>query len=185
MRVFLYSNSAEKNRVDKTQYLKTKFSFNGVLRDSCSVTKPIITFDIRDIQNVIKTDGVDVVDTNAVDVTINDVIRFLSSCNYAYIEEFKRYYFITDIISVKNNLWQINMRVDVLMSHTEQIKLLSGIIERQENIYNDYLVDNQIQFQTNWHTETIEYPNTFFETTNDDEYHYVMNVVESNTGGVL
>ena len=37
----------------------------------------------------------------------------ISGYNYMYIQEFGRYYFITDIVSVRDGLWAVSGHVDV------------------------------------------------------------------------
>ena len=37
----------------------------------------------------------------------------LASCNYAYIPEFNRYYFVKNITSIRNDVWEISCHVDV------------------------------------------------------------------------
>lgn len=61
--------------------------------------------------------------------------------NYCYVEEFGRYYFITDIVSINYSLWEIHCHVDVLMSYKEQIKEQTAIVARQEAKYNLMLDD--------------------------------------------
>lgn len=61
--------------------------------------------------------------------------------NYCYVEEFGRYYFITDIVSVNYSLWEIHCHVDVLMSYKDQIKEQTAIVARQEVKYNLMLDD--------------------------------------------
>lgn len=72
--------------------------------------------------------------------------------NYAYIPEFGRYYFITNIISVEGTkvsntypsptaLWELHMHVDVLMTYASQIRAQTAIVSRQANNYNLMLDD--------------------------------------------
>lgn len=61
--------------------------------------------------------------------------------NYCYVEEFGRYYFITNIVSVNFTLWEIHCHVDVLMSYKDQIKEQTAIVARQEAKYNLMLDD--------------------------------------------
>ena len=79
----------------------------------------------------------------------------VSSYNYAYVEEFSRYYFITDIASVRAGIWRVDMRVDVLMSYSIEIGQIDAILERQENIYNLYVHDELLP--------SLEYSNVYTE----------------------
>ena len=69
----------------------------------------------------------------------------ISGCNYMYIPDFGRYYFIHDIISVRNGLWEVHGHVDVLMSFSSGIKGCSATLKRQENLFNMYLDDPEFK----------------------------------------
>ena len=81
--------------------------------------------------------------------------------NYAYIPEFKRYYFITNIESVRNNVWRVSFHVDVLFTYREQIKRNSAIIERNENQYDLKLNDGLFKTQQNPRIAQIPFPSGF------------------------
>lgn len=104
MKINLYYNSSEKNKIGKS--LTIKLSLNGTLKEECSITKPIILIESESLFDV----------------------------NYAYIEEFNRYYFISDITSVKNNLWRVSLNCDVLESFKDKILNLNCIIDKQSSI---------------------------------------------------
>lgn len=121
-----YRNLSATNVVDKE--LGDIVDMNGVLRKGTSIIDPVI---------IVELDN-------------NDVWR--SGFNYIYIEAFKRYYFVTNIISVDGNrpetafpapvqLWEIHCHVDVLMSYKEQIRALKAVVARQEQTYNLMLDD--------------------------------------------
>lgn len=61
--------------------------------------------------------------------------------NYIYIEDFGRYYYITNIISSHTSLWELHCHVDVLMSYAELIKQQVAVVARQEATYNMMLDD--------------------------------------------
>lgn len=102
MNLSLFVNNSEKNKLDKS--LSNELKFNGKLREESSVVNPSI---------MIQT-------TNP------------SSYNYAYIPEFNRYYFITDMVSVRTGIWEISMHVDVLMSFKDTIKATQVILSDTE-----------------------------------------------------
>lgn len=98
MDIILYVNSSERQAITKT--LSNGLTLTGSLRNESSVINPTILIE-----------------------TTNP-----SSYNYAYIPEFGRYYFITDIVSVRTNLWRVSMSVDVLMSFAQSILDLDVIV---------------------------------------------------------
>lgn len=110
----LYNNKSEPNRIGKN--ITALETFQGTLKDETSIINPIIE---------IKTDTIPL-------------------ANYAYIPVFNRYYFITDISSIKNGLWSITMKSDPLESFKSEIKECDALVSRQEFLYNLYLEDNRL-----------------------------------------
>lgn len=133
----LYKTSSENNRVIKS--LSEPASFNGELKDVTSVLTPTITLESGNI----------------------------SEFNYAYIEIFGRYYYITDIVSVRTGLWRVSLRCDVLMSYSKQIKSLRPIIEREEIGQSAGLIDNDLPININKKVQKFYFPNGF---TKDIQY---------------
>lgn len=111
-----YKNSAEGHRVDKTEYLTSVFSAGISLREETNIIYPTILLQYDKVPDF----------------------------NYCYIEYFGRYYYVTDITSIRNNIWQISLSVDVLMSFKDTIKTQMGNVIRQENIGNSMMVDDNI-----------------------------------------
>lgn len=103
MQIYLYVNRSEKNSINKS--LTSSTLLIGHLRDESSVITP--TFDVE-AGNV-------------------------SGFNYCYIPEFGRYYFISDIVAVRTNLWRIKCNVDVLMSFKSDILNLDVIVSDSTN----------------------------------------------------
>ena len=79
-------------------------------------------------------------ESNVVNPSIVINIENPTIYNYAYIEDFKRYYFITDYISLRTGIWQINLKSDVLMSFKDSILASSVLINSSETTgKNNYL----------------------------------------------
>ena len=113
----LYKLVGEKNRLDKTSYLTNATSVTGVvIKFPSSIVDPILTLNGTAIAN-------------------------LWQFNYIRLDEFDRYYFIDDIISIANNLWEVHCHVDVLMSWKDEIKTNNALILRSSNKGNPYLQD--------------------------------------------
>jgi hypothetical protein len=49
------------------------------------------------------------------------ILKNYSSGNYCYIENFKRYYYITDIKLLTGGLYQLQLDIDVLMTYKDII----------------------------------------------------------------
>ena len=56
-----------------------------------------------------------------------------SNWNYAYIQEWGRYYFMSDAVSIGANLWQFQLTVDVLATYKTEIGNTTAFVERSES----------------------------------------------------
>ena len=118
--VNFYTNSSENYRVDKTITLQA--TADCLLKEATSVENPVII--INSGSNI-------------------------SGFNYMYIQDFGRYYFITDIVSVRNGVWEVSGHVDVLMTYRSGIKACQATCKRQENLFNMYLDDPEFKTYNN------------------------------------
>ena len=112
-----YKNSSPVNKVDKSIELVT--TATGTLRDSSSILQPVIL----------------------IETTYDAGQALITGSNYTYIEEFGRYYYITDVVAEINGLYEVKMDVDVLMTYSAQIKQQEAVIARQAFKRNMYLDD--------------------------------------------
>lgn len=67
--------------------------------------------------------------------------------NYVYIPHFNRYYFITSITAVRQGVYRVSCRVDVLKTYDSQIRALPAISERsaKAECQNAYLIDDAVK----------------------------------------
>ena len=129
----LYETKSDRKQV--TKELDLKMTTSCVLKEACSIERPTL---------LITTP------TN------------ISKYNYLYIEDFGRYYYIMDIVSVRNGLWEVSTQVDVLMSFANDIKQCTGIISRQESTdLNGYINDNTHVVQSNEFNRVFNFPSGF------------------------
>lgn len=103
MKLILYNNKSPKNKIGKI--LTNPYNLTGTLRAETSTTNLQILIEAID----------------------------LNPYNYLYISEFNRYYFITDVISVRTGLWLVNASIDVLESFKSEILSLNVILDATEN----------------------------------------------------
>lgn len=87
----------------------------------------------------------------------------LTNMNYLYCPSFKRYYFITDITSVRTGLWRVSCHVDVLMSFKEAISNIPAVISSQQSysVGNSFLNDGTYVADTRVSTEVVNFPSGF------------------------
>lgn len=50
--------------------------------------------------------------------------------DYVYIPEWRRYYFITDIVCYRSNAFVVKLSIDVLMSYKTEILQMTGVVSR-------------------------------------------------------
>lgn len=82
--------------------------------------------------------------------------------NYLRITEFNRYYFIDDIISLNNNIWEVKAHVDVLETYKNAILANTAVIKRQQNQYNLYLDDPDFHVYNYEKLQTLQFPANSF-----------------------
>ena len=113
---------------------------------------------------LLSLDGTLKVQTSIIDPTIiiesSDAVNLLK-CNYMTIPSFNRSYFISDIKSVSNKLWEIYAHVDVLDSFKDEILANTAIIARQEKEWNLYLDDGTFKSYQNPLVMTQTFPQGF------------------------
>lgn len=133
MNINFYFNTSAKNAIGKS--LTNELALTGTLRDECSIVNPEFMVEAED----------------------------LSSYNYCYIPKFNRYYFVNNIISVRNNLWRVILHVDVLDSFKSDILNKSVILDKQQNINKSNLDfdDGSFVVESGEFIETKMYPSGF------------------------
>lgn len=126
-------NNSEKIALDKD--VTTLLTLTGTLRDSSSIVNPTIRIE-GDISNV-------------------------TGANYMTIPEFGRSYFITEIVSLRNGLYEISGHCDVLSSFKNQIRNNRAIVKKNESEWNLYINDGTLLQYQNPMILTKEFPSGF------------------------
>lgn len=89
-------------------------------------------------------------------------LRLSTKPDYNYFKFDDRYYWITDIISLNNNLWQISGRVDVLATYKAHIQQTSAFV-LYDSTANTQLPDTRLAIETDCevHTASQDMPWNF------------------------
>lgn len=132
MNIDLYTITDDPRVVDKTVGTAT-LSTSGVPRGAITVTGGEVTIE-----------------------TSTD----LSGINYAYISDFGRYYYVDDITILRNDVYILRLRVDVLMTYSAEIKTLVGTIDRNEGLADAYLQDGKYIAKVYRQCVTKAFPNS-------------------------
>ena len=133
MNITIQRNESDDRAFNKS--ISTIANMTGYLRDDSSVIDPVIL--------------------------VEGGISTLAGANYMTISEFGRSYFITNIESVRNNLVRVTGHVDVLTTYKDAILANTGIIRRQENLWNLYLDDGSFKVYNNPIVLTRAFPSGF------------------------
>lgn len=112
----LYKTSSPTMALDKV--LEAPIPLQGDLKHACSVTEPVLTI-------------------------ARDDNSFLIGYNYAYVAEFKRYYFMKVTLEM-GGLATITLTVDPWVTFRAGIRNLTCYVERQENVYDPYFHDDAV-----------------------------------------
>lgn len=128
MNITLYSCTCSNETIDKTNYLTSIDTLSGEFRGEINILRPVIR----------------IAPTTAATQT-----KILTQCNYVYIAALGRYYFVTDITGVAQNMIEISLRVDVLFSWKTAILAQSVIVSRNEKEYALYLDDSVLKVYNN------------------------------------
>ena len=146
--VTLYNSSSPVEKIGKT--LTSGGTYSCSLKDTTSILNPVL---------VIRTS--------------DPVYNY----NYLYIQEFGRYYFINDIKSVNNNVWEISAHVDVLETYKTAILANDAVIRRQDKLFNLYLDDPEFHVLNYERIQTLKFPANAFSknltyvlVVNNDRY---------------
>lgn len=138
MEIELYYNQSDYRYINKN--IEFGEVINGTLKDATSVMSPVV-----------------VTDSNA-------ILRY----NYVYIPEFRRYYEVTEITSVRTGLWEVSMKCDVLMSFRGDIMRTQVIIDKQSQYVNSdlYIDDGTYVAENKMFTSVLNFPAGFLDNPN-------------------
>ena len=127
MNVTLSHTNSPPNKLDKE--ISGSHSLTGSLRNQSAISNPTIIIEISNP----------------------------TSYNYAHISEFNRYYFIDDIVSLRNDIWELHLRCDVLMSFKSAIKNSYEVIDKSTN-GSPYIPTNGFVPTVKNKTDIINFP---------------------------
>lgn len=116
MNVTFYNNRSDKRKLSKS--LTRLGSVDAELKDDCSILRPTLR------------------------VSRGNLSQY-AVCNYMYIPSFNRYYFV-ETSALIGDMVEVRGDVDVLMTYANGIRALNVTVLRQQNMFNDYMIDNQL-----------------------------------------
>lgn len=126
MQVELYKYEGKPNVLYKTLG-DPVFTLKGELRNPITIKDPVITF-------------------------AGNLAEYIK-CNYAYIKDFNRYYFIDSVTSMADNLVEISFHLDTLTSYADNIFQGTAYVNRASKLYDTKIADNQRSFLGTYNKE--------------------------------
>lgn len=129
----LQISMSDKIEMDKT--ITTIAALSGTLKDATSIIDPVILVE-------------------------GDLSQF-AQCNYMTIPVFGRSYFVTNIRSIRNDLFEISAHVDVISTWKSEIRGNLAIIKKQQNDWNLYLNDGTFHTYQNPMVLAKQFPTGF------------------------
>ena len=136
MEIKLYTTTSPRKKIIKS--LNNLNTLNGTFRSQTSAMSPTFTIE-----------------------TGYEIMQY----NYCYIPIFNRYYYINKIKALRNNLFELELTCDVLMSNADAILSNVAIIDKVEQNESAYLYINDGSYvNTNrMKNSIINYPQGFLD----------------------
>ena len=132
MQIKLYNNSSPTNKIQKS--ITSVLDVSGALRGETDIVNP----------------------------TIRIYAANLPYFNYAYIPEFHRYYYLRNVRAVRNEIFEITLHSDALMSF--DLSKVAGVITESENLGNNYLNGRQFVRSVKSKTDIINFPSGLLDS---------------------
>lgn len=170
MNLILYKYFGERKKVDKSAELVFILSTTGQFKADTSILNPslLLSLPFEGVSYLTDENGNLIADVVASSGSDAEVLNF----NYFYIEEFRRFYYVSSIVVSSNNLLIVSGEVDPLYSFKDQILQNKAMIERNEFDYSELQEDSLIPLELEKSVEEStplagELVNTQFKANHD------------------
>ena len=134
MEIILYNNKSEKNKIGKDITLVA--TLTGSIKEPSSLIRPSIVIEYSDP----------------------------TAFNYVYISEFGRYYYVSDVNILNTNILMISLVVDVLESFKTSILSQHVIIDKNQNVFSNYLPDSNLLTLVKTKTDIVNFPSGLLDS---------------------
>ena len=175
MNIKLYRYLGERNKIDKSGDLVFVLQTSGEFKGEVSILAPtlVLALPIDEAENITDENGNRIADMVLSSGEGARVLNF----NYFYVEEFRRYYYLTGLAVSSNRIAFVSGEVDPLYSFASSIKANSAMIERNEFLYDPLQEDSALPLELEKDiTETTpasgSLVNCHFQATFDDDPSY-------------
>ena len=125
MKIILYKSIADNRLLDKSSKITVIDTIDTAhIKDDTSIISPSVILSYKKIST-------------------------LRKCNYLYIPSMGRYYYVNDIVLKQGGMYELKCHIDVLMTYKGDIRNITTLILRQENVNNPYIEDSQLLVRAN------------------------------------
>ena len=125
MKIILYKSIADNRLLDKSSKITVIDTIDTAhIKDDTSIISPSVILSYKKIST-------------------------LRKCNYLYIPSMGRYYYVNDIVLKQGGMYELKCHIDVLMTYKGELRNLTTLILRQENVNNPYIEDGQLLVRAN------------------------------------
>lgn len=145
MTITLYLYKGEPNRLNKTNQLVEVAELTGELKRGTSIFSPTFLISLQP-------------ETQEGDI---------QSFNYMYVDNFKRFYFVSDIVASSGDLLEVSGEVDPLQSFREEIADQEGFVIRSTSDYNKKIIDSEIPLKPTKTEEIQQFTGNTFQFITD------------------
>ena len=97
---------------------------------------------------------------------------------YNYVEWNESYYFIQDAFLVRQGLWEIQCKIDVLASYRTQILNTSAFVTYSSNVFNTYIPDTRLS--TNANANVALNNNKLITNSSEDDGTYIITYITNH-----
>ena len=183
MNITLYKSKSSMNTVDKGgANLTPLLTVSGNFKNAQSILTPIVIIDTIDSLLLVDDNGQVVLDDYKRPLlTSRESSKEIIKANYCYIDELERYYFISDIQVVNNDLIQLYLKEDVLYTYANQIKEHTAYISRNEFTNTPLIEDRNEQL---FYDKEVSYKDTV-EITTGEAVNFAFNVSQLGTNNII
>lgn len=136
--IALYQYTGD-SRVVSKQLGSAVSEHSFLLKDGCSIDKPVISFSAP--------------------------ANIAATLNYAYIADFGRYYWITDRNSTTNGVVELTLESDPWTSFATQLRGVTATVDRSASNWQGFLYDNGYQLLAYKTAAIRNFPNAIDDDT--------------------
>ena len=125
MKIILYKSIADNRLLDKSSKITVIDTIDTAhIKDDTSIISPSMILSYKKIST-------------------------LRKCNYLYIPSMGRYYYVNDIVLKQGGMYELKCHIDVLMTYKGDIRNITTLILRQQNVNNPYIDYSQLLLRAN------------------------------------